>query len=107
MQSFDAAMSQVFGKDWKSTFGAYLTIFFTVGGFVTTYLAVIPNPRPWVVVVTGGLTSAVGLAKLVVGHLTIDAGTVLAKVPNAAEPQVVPSTEVPLNPKDKVVKEKS
>lgn len=104
MQAFDAAMSQVFGKDWKSTFGAYLTIFFAVGGLVTSYLALIPNPKPWLVAVTGGLTTAVGLAKLVVGHLTIDAGSVLAKLPNDPKPEVVPSTEVPLDPKAKVVK---
>lgn len=104
MQAFDTAMSRIFGKDWKSTFSAYLTVFFTVGGFVTSYLAVIPNPKPWEISLSGGLTTAVGIAKLAVGHLTQDAGQVLAVTPNDPIPEPVPSTEVPIDPTAKVVK---
>lgn len=103
MESFDTAMAQVFGPNWKSTFSAYLTIFFTVGGFATTYLAMIQNPRPWEVAVAGGLTSAVGLAKLVVGHLTVDAGTTLAVTPGTPVPEPVASHETPNDPNAKAV----
>ena len=104
MNSLDAAMAKVFGKDWKSTFSAYLTLFLTIGVPLTGYLAQLQHPKPWEIWLSGTLTSAVGLAKLVVGHMTTDAGTQLAKVPGESSPVAVSSHEVPDDPKAKVVK---
>lgn len=104
MNNLDASMTKVFGKDWKSTFSAYLTIFMTIGAPLTAYLAAIPNPKPWQVEVSGGLTIAVSIAKAIVGHMTQDAGSTPAVVPGQGV-QVVPSHEVPDNPAQVPVKE--
>lgn len=91
-------MSKIFGKDWKSTCGAYLTVGMTVGGFVTSYLATIPSPKPWEVELSGALTTVVALSKVIVGHMTQDAGTQLAFVPATKAVEVVPSHELPNDP---------
>lgn len=105
MNAFDQAMMKIFGANWKSTASAYLTVAFTIGGFVTSYLATIPHPTPWEIQLSGGLTTAVAIMKLIVGHMTQDKGNELAVVPGNATPVVVPSHEVPDNPAATPVKE--
>lgn len=105
MNAFDQAMSKILGKDWKSTASAYLTVALTVGGFVTSYLATIPTPSHWQVELSGGLTTAVTIMKLIVGHMTVDSGSTLAVVPGDVKPEVVPSHEIPDNPAATPVKE--
>lgn len=105
LKAIDLAMAKVFGKDWKSTLSAYLTIFFVAGTSLIGYLAKLPNPKPWQLTLSSALTGLVAVAKLVLGHMTQDAGTTPAVVPGEGV-QVVPSHEVPNNPDQESVKEK-
>lgn len=95
LAQFDAAIAKVFGSDWKTTFQAYLTLFSICGGSALTYLAQVQNPKPWELWLTGALTSTVGIAKLIVGHMQQDAGSVNVSI-SGGPSEVVPSTEVPL-----------
>ena len=103
-QAFDLAVAKVFGKDWKSTFAGYLNIFIPVGVYVTGYIVQLKNPHPWVLSISGALTFLVGLARVVLGHMTIDAGSTPAIVPGEGI-QVVASHEMPDNPTNTAVKE--
>lgn len=107
MNSIDLAMAKVFGPDWKSTCSAYLTIFFTVGGILTGYLAQLPHPKPWEIWLSSTLTSLVAIAKLIVGHMTQDAGTSVAVVPGEPKPVPVSSHELPDDPSATVVKKEN
>jgi hypothetical protein len=51
----------------------------------------------------GGLAIAGALSKAYLLAISKDAGTVEAIVPGSPAPQAVPSTEIPLDPKDKLV----
>lgn len=96
MNGFDAAMIQVFGENWKSTFGAYATIFIGVSGPLAGYLVLIN--KPWAAGAAGAVLTLSSVAKAIVGHLTIDAGTQLAYIPNQKKVEVVASHEIPNDP---------
>lgn len=98
MNSFDAAMSKIFGKDWKSTWAAYLTIASIGGGSVISYLATIPSPTHWQLKLVSILTAATAVSRVILGHMMQDGGTQLAFVPATGIVEAVPSHEVPNDP---------
>jgi hypothetical protein len=97
-------MNKIFGPNWKTTCSGICSFLMINGLFLTGYLATMVHPPAWVTTASGIATFVTSLMKVWIGFLMVDAGQVLAKVPGTAETVTVPSTEIPLDPKAKVVK---
>ena len=95
-------MSKIFGPNWKTTFSALCSFFMITGIFISGYLATVPNPTAWETKLSVACTFAIGLFKVWIGFLQIDAGSIEALVPGSSTPQSVPSHEVPDQPGVKV-----
>lgn len=96
-------MSKLFGPNWKTTFSALCSFFMVTGIFVSGYLATIPNPTHWQTNASVGCTFGIGLLKVWIGFLQVDAGSVQAIVPGSTTPQAVSSHEMPDDPADKAI----
>ena len=82
---------------WKSTAnGVLIFVIVTCGVLAGDNIL----PAKW----AGIVALIMALARAYVGIISMDAGTVLAKVPGIAEPQAVASHEIPDDPKAKAVK---
>jgi hypothetical protein len=89
--------------NWKTTLAGILSAFLAVVGPLTAYLAEHNNATA--TDISGGLTVAAAIARIVLGIMQKDAGTVQAIVPGSVTPQAVPSHEVPDSPAATPVKE--
>lgn len=102
-------MVWIFGINWKSSLSGFLSFGIASFGVITSGLAPLAALNPtsalakYSAITTAVLALLSGLGKAWVGLLMQDAGTVLAKLPRIAEPQIVASTETPLDPKAKVI----
>lgn len=83
---------------WKTTTNGFLILVIVTCGVLAGQNVLSSKAASIVALISA-------LARAYVGIISMDAGTVLAKVPGNPLPQPVPSTEVPLDPKAKVVKE--
>ena len=104
------AMIYLFGVSWKSSLSGFLSLcmgtFAVITSGIAPLIALYPNShaaKVWALI-TGVMAVFAGCAKFWVGLLMTDAGTVVAKVPGTKEPQIVPSTEVPVDSSNKVIK---
>jgi hypothetical protein len=103
MSEWGEEMNKLFGPNWKTTFSAICSFLMVTGIFISGYLATITNLTSWETKLSTACTFGVGLLKVWIGFLQIDAGTVQALVPGSVTPQAVPSHEIPDNPADKAV----
>ena len=88
-------MNHVFGPNWKTTCSGICSFLMITGVFVSGYLATqVANPAPWQIKLASGCTFAVGLMKVWIGFLMVDAGQVQAVVPGAGV-QTVAAHETP------------
>jgi hypothetical protein len=95
-------MLKMYGPDWKTSLSGDLSVVVTVATILSGYLVVTPSSPKWLSAVSAGCAVLAAFGKSQVGRKMVDAGSVLAKVPGVADPQVVPSHEVP---DDKTIKE--
>jgi hypothetical protein len=66
-------------------------------------LVITPSSPRWMIYLSLACLVISGGGQAALGRIMTDAGSVLAKVPGKKDPQIVPSTEVPLDSKAKVI----
>lgn len=82
---------------WKSSAAGLLNLVIVTSGALAGF-SMLSVKHASIVALAGSL------ARAYVGLISQDSGTVLAKVPGDPIPQAVASTEIPIDPKNKVVK---
>lgn len=103
-------MVYLFGINWKSSLSGILSLGIAAFAPITAGLAPLAALNPhstvaqYLAIASGIMTMMSGVGVAWVQLLMKDAGTVPAKVPGNPDPQIVPSTEVPVDPKNKVIK---
>jgi len=87
--------------NWKTSVGGFLSFVIATGAVITAEPSHFLPPK-W----SGAATVAVALAKVWIGLISSDAGTVAAIPAQGGQPQAMPSTEVPLQAGAVVVTDK-
>lgn len=104
---FEKLMLKFYGPDWKSSLNGDLNLFSKAAATALPFVVITPQSPLWLKITNAVLLMGAGGGQAVLGRSMKDAGSVLAVLPNSSTPQVVPSTEVPLNPEAEVITPKT
>lgn len=86
----------------RTSLSGIFSFLMLTGGYIAGYAKIHNWTGHWAVL--GSICAFVaGLAKLYVRFIAIDPGKVEAILPDSPKPQMVPSTEVPIDPKAEVL----
>jgi hypothetical protein len=99
---FEKLMVKIYGTDWKSSLNGDLNLIKAAAVTLSGVLIITPSSPRWMIYLSLACTVISGGGQAALGRIMTDAGSVLAKVPGTKEPQIVPSHEIPDDPKAKV-----
>lgn len=101
---FEKIMLKIYGPDWKTSLNGDLNLIKSAAASLSVILIITPQSPRWMIYLSAACVIISGGGQAGLGRLMTDAGTVLAKVPGVAVPQIVASHEVPDDKSAKVVK---